>query len=134
EPTTLRTVYRYVFSTSEDFDIAHDGDLFRFLPGGPAGDSIQRMLREGLILAAMGDVGGDVDVDAFTQDITGNLFLSFAEDEVVNGTPVQDGGVVMLPSSAITYGVFGEVTALTPGSAVVILDEPALDAMVVNSG
>ncbi len=134
EPTTLRTVYRYVFSTSEDFDIALDGDVFRFLPGGPAGDSIQRMLREGQIRAAIGDVSQELDVDAFTQDIQGNLFLSFAEDEVVNGTPVGDGGVVLLPASAITYGTFGEVTSLAAGSAVVILDEPDVDAMVAQSG
>lgn len=134
EPAKLRTVYSYLFSTSEDFDIALDGDVFRFIAGGPAGDTMQRMLREGSIRSAIGDVGGDVDTDAFTQDIVGNIYISFAEDEVVNGTPVGDGGVVLLPAASLTYGPFGDVVSVLPNSAVVVLDESDVDTMVAASG
>jgi len=135
-PAATRTVYSYVFSTAEDFGQVLDGDVFRFLAGGAAGDSVQRMLKEGQVLLATGqNLGsGDVDVDSFTQDQFGNIYLSFADDEDVNGTLLSDGGVCMIPSTAITYGPHGNATNVVAGSAVIILSEADVDAMVATAG
>jgi len=94
------------------------------------------VLLESQILTALSQTPGsdELDIDAFTQDVDGNIYLPFADDELVNGSPVGDGGVVMIPGTAITYAASGVVLAVTPGSAVTILTEAMVDAMVVNSG
>lgn len=128
-----RTIYDYVFSTSLDFAPILDGDVFRFVAGGPAGDSVQVVFSEAQFVAAVGADDGDVDVDAFCQDVQGDVYFSFAADELVGGSPVPDGAVFFVPASAITYDGDGVAVAVTPGSAVVVLDEPDVDALVQNS-
>lgn len=115
---------------------AADGSLFRFVADAN-GNRIQILLAETAILGAIGQsagAGDDVDVDAFAQDDMGNVYLSFDEDELVNGNPVQDGSVVVLPIAALTVQADGTITAVAPNSAIEILNESDFDAMVAATG
>ncbi len=144
---TPATPYEYVFSTSESFGGststldqgprgAADGSLFRVRPGWVSGDFVQIWMSEQQILSAIGQTNpvDDIDVDAFAQDSLGNVFLSFEDDELVQGNPTTDGSLVVIPASALTYAPNGTISAVTAGSAVVALDEVAFDTMVVNAG
>lgn len=135
-PIEIRTMYSYVYSTTAAFSGVTPGSVFRFIAGGAAGDSVEVVLSEDQIVSALGQTVGfdSVDTDAFTQDEEGNLFLSFQEDEMVNAVLCGDGGIVKIPSTALTYSGTGVVTAVTAASALVILNETDVDAMVVASG
>ncbi|MBI4879490.1 MAG: hypothetical protein HY812_07515 [Planctomycetes bacterium] len=135
QPSVTRTVYEYVYSASDPFAGVANGSIFRFVPGFAAGDFIEVVLSEAQILAAIGQGLGDAaNTDAFTQDDNGNVYLSFADDELVNTVLVGDGGVVMIPGSALTYSPAGVVTAVVSGSAVLLLNEADVDAMIVTAG
>lgn len=115
---------------------AADGSLFRFVPDANGG-RIAILLAETAILGAIGQsagAGDDVDVDAFAQDDMGNVYLSFDEDELVNGNPIDDGSVIVLPIAALTVTPDGTITAVAPNSAVEILDESDFDAMIAATG
>jgi hypothetical protein len=115
---------------------AADGSLFRFVADAN-GNRVQILLAETAILGAIGQsagLGDDIDVDAFAQDDMGNVYLSFDEDELVNGNPVQDGSVVVLPIGALTVQPDGTITAVASNSAVELLNESDLDAMIVATG
>lgn len=140
-------VYDYVFSSVNSFGGssatvdnptrgAANGSIFRIVPGAGLGDSVEIVLSEQQILSAIGQgaPGDDVDTDAFAQDDFGNVFLSFADDELLNGTPIGDGALIMLDTSALSYAPNGVVTGVVAGSAVLLLGESEVDAMVANSG
>lgn len=115
---------------------AADGSLFRFVADAN-GNRIQIVLAESAILGAIGQsasLGDDIDVDAFAQDDMGNVYLSFDEDELVNGNPVQDGSVVVLPIAALTVQPDGVISAVTPNAAIEILNESDFDTMVAATG
>ncbi|MFH0944025.1 MAG: hypothetical protein V2A76_02405 [Planctomycetota bacterium] len=135
-PLEIRNVFSFVFSTSESFGGVSKGSVFRFVPGASGGDFVQSVLLESQILSAVGQTSGvdALDTNAFTQDVAGNIYLSFADDEMVNGTLVGDGGVVMIPAAAMTFAGSGVVLTVTSGSAVLLLNEADVDAMVANTG
>ena len=135
-PIEILNLFSFVYSTSESFSGISKGSVFRFVPGAPVGDFAQAVLLESQILSAVGQSAGSdaLDTNAFTQDVDGNIYLSFADDEMVNGTLVGDGGVVMIPASAMTFAASGVVLSVTPASAVLLLNEAEVDAMVVASG
>ncbi len=134
-PLITRSVFNYVFSSPQDFGSVTSGSIYRFIYNGIPPVTIDTVLDEALVVAAIGQVAGNrANTDAFAQSLTGDLFLSFADDESVNGPVLEDGGVVMIPAAAVTYAPSGRVTAITPGSAVIVLSEASVDAMVANAG
>jgi hypothetical protein len=118
-----------------------DGSLFS-LGRQPDGTlKIEFFLTEALLIQALGQqpMGpeGDppmVDVDAFVQDFAGNVYLSFRHDELVGGTLLADDGVVCLPRTDFITDAMGNVGWTLPGSAVIVLDKPAVDALVAAAG
>lgn len=148
DPSAPLTIYDYVFSAANSFGGsgpstdngprgAADGSIFRFVPGFLAGDRVELVLSEQSMLDAIGQssaAGDDVDIDAWAQDDLGNVYFSFDEDELVNGNLVGDGAVLYIDIADLTYASDGRILVVNPGSAVVILDEADVDAMVVNAG
>jgi hypothetical protein len=149
-PSAMTTGH-FVFSTQEhwggamtgwlsDAGGARAGSLFslRRQPGG-TDYRVEFFLREWLILDALGHLGGlddgnGVDVDAFTQDSSGNVFLSFRHTELVNGVPLDPAGVVCLPAGKLSYDTAGNVVAVYSHGAVIVLDRARVDACVVSAG
>lgn len=107
-----------------------DGDVFRYIAQG----QVETFVTEAQLLLAIGQVSGDIDVDAVCQSQTGDLFLSFETAEDVNGKTADDGGIVYIPTSAINYDALGNVSAINTGSAVVIATEAQIDGLIANSG
>ncbi len=96
-----------------------DGDVYYH----PVQGVVALFISETDIDSACGITNGS-DVRAICQDTNGDLYLSFADSETVNGTSVSDGGIVRIPVSGLTYDpITGDVTAVTPGTAEVIADE-----------
>jgi hypothetical protein len=126
-------------SLSLDYAGAIDGTIYsvqRRADGN--GPKIERFLTEALIVRAIGQhdapLSDGVDVDAFAQDATGNIYLSFRHDELINGTLLHDDGVVCLPESRLSYTGTLNVKSVVDGSAVIVLDRPAVNALVSRAG
>jgi hypothetical protein len=126
-------------SSAYDSIGACDGTLFR-LDRAPGGGTylVHHFLREASVLAAIGQLGqpgnDGVDVDAFAMDSEGNIYLSFRIDEVVNGTLVEDDGVVALPWSTLTFNQDLDVIDVVPNSAVIVLNALAVNTLVLHAG
>lgn len=147
-PLAPVNVYQFTFSAHDAFGNAGastdnaprgaaDGSIFRIAPGGFGGDFVEIVLSEQQILNAIGQsssLGDDIDVDAYTQDKSGNVYVSFEDDELVNGILAEDGAIVCLPASALNYQTDGLISSVAAGSAVIILGEADVDALVTNSG
>ncbi|MCB9897537.1 MAG: hypothetical protein H6825_06005 [Planctomycetes bacterium] len=120
-----------------DHEGALDGSVFRLrrsADGQHAEFAI--FLPEILVIVATGqyvEIDADLDVDAFVQDADGALYLSFRADESVNGVLLADDGVVCIPAEAITYDESGDVAAVAPDSAVIVLDRARVDALVEHA-
>ncbi|MBM3985560.1 MAG: hypothetical protein FJ296_07730 [Planctomycetes bacterium] len=118
---------------------ACDGTLFRLdrAPGG-ATYLVHRFLTEASVLAAIGQLGqpdsDGVDVDAFAMDPDGNIYLSFRVNEAVNGTVLEDDGVLALPWSTLSWDSDLDVIDVVPGSAVIVLDALAVNTLVLHAG
>jgi hypothetical protein len=78
-----------------------------------------------------------VDVDAIAADGGVGIFFSLDQSHVVNtncGTTfVQDGDVLLIPPTAITWTPDLRVQSLVPGCAVVVWTEAQMDAFVLNA-
>lgn len=74
------------------------------------------------------------DVDAFTRDASGSIYLSFENDVPIQwGTTLLfDGGVAVIPATAITWAGCN-VTSVIPDSGYVAFNENQTNAMVVNA-
>lgn len=125
-----REIFFSMTSTSEMVGSAtvRDGDVFRL----PAPSTVEWFLNEDQVVGAIGGAVGvdEVDVNAMCQSASGDLFLSFDATETVNGVPADDGGIVMIPSAAITYDASGNVSAITAGTAVIVATEADVDAWI----
>lgn len=123
---------------SSDLDGAVDGSLFRVTRDEAGAKALRFFMTEKQILSALGHnelpSTNGVDVDAFTQDADGNLYLSFRTDEIVGDTLVDDAGLVAIPAVAITYDGWLDVAAVEPSSAVVVWDGADADEMVTRAG
>jgi len=122
---------------STDLTGAVDGTIFAVRRGADGGPQVDRFLTEAQIVHAIGQhddfVSDGVDVDAFAQDATGNIFLSFRHDEQVNGTLLHDDGVVCLPEAGLGYSTTLDVKSVVTGSAVIVLDRSRVNALVGNA-
>lgn len=83
-----------------------------------------------------------IDVDAIAQDDAGNVYLSLASDTVlrvrIDGVvlprTLHDGGIAVIPASAITYDAAGNVSAVVANGGMILLSEPSVDAIVAHAG
>ncbi|MFG0317636.1 MAG: hypothetical protein ACF8XB_10200 [Planctomycetota bacterium JB042] len=109
------------------------GDVARIAPGAQA----EALLAEGDIRLALGipETVPTVDVDAFTRDEAGTVYLSFEEGMPVLGGAewLDDGGVAAIPAAAITWSGTGLVLSVAADSGVVVLSEAAVDARCANA-
>ncbi|MFT7464455.1 MAG: hypothetical protein ACI9EF_002811 [Pseudohongiellaceae bacterium] len=124
----------------QDYAGALDGSLFSLGRHNDGTFKINFFLRESVLVNALGQPPAApevdtpmVDIDAFTQDFDGNVYLSFRHDEVVGGTLLSDDGVVCLPRSELQLDWNGNINQITPNSAVIVLDKPAVNALLQNA-
>lgn len=79
-----------------------------------------------------------IDVDAIAFNPQFGVFFSLDADIVCNTACgpmlVQDGAVICVPTTALTYTPDMRIAAVAPNSAIVVLSEPQIDAMTLNAG
>ncbi|MCA8947930.1 MAG: hypothetical protein KDE27_00410 [Planctomycetes bacterium] len=111
-----------------------DGDVIRLVNTGST-TGIETLISQAQIISAMNSTSTNVDVVAFTIDEIGggDMYFSFTATVDVNGVNLEDGGILRIPASALTY-TGGVVSAVTPGSAEIVLTEAEVAAMFVNAG
>lgn len=126
--------------------VIQPGDFFRFAPNG----NVEYFITQALIMQAAGSQTGAASpgASAICQDATGNLYYSPAEGGHYvsgnTGTPVfhNDGSIMMIRRPDITYDARGNVSAVTPGSAICLfsetspgpMGEPTLRTIMANAG
>ncbi|MEO0480231.1 MAG: hypothetical protein AAF196_12190 [Planctomycetota bacterium] len=107
-----------------------DGDIFRIRRDG----TIETFLSQADIITAANSTDTNLDVNGFTVDQSnGDLYLTFTAGVDVLGTDVADGGVMRIPGSAYTLAG-GVVTAMTAGTAEIVLTEADTDAIFIAAG
>jgi hypothetical protein len=107
-----------------------DGDVFRILPGG----GVLHFITETQIQLAM-NTSADLDVNGFTVNpLNGDLFWTMTTTQAVNGTSLEDGGLVRLPASGYVAASDGRVLSVTPGSAQIALHEVHLNVFYFVAG
>jgi hypothetical protein len=107
-----------------------DGDVFRLRPGGV----VVNLITEAQVASAMGTTA-DLNVDGFARHAaTGDLYWSLSTTQFVNGTAVEDGGLVRLPATGYVAGADGTVVSVTPGAAQIVLSEAIVDVFFVLAG
>jgi hypothetical protein len=103
-------------------------DVFRY-----AGQGVREVfLTEAQMETATG--GTTLNLDALAQSAAGDLFFSFSLTETLHFGSSEDGDLLYIPSTAITYDGSGNVSAILANSAIRLATESDLEAMVVNSG
>ncbi len=125
----------YIATTAGNVQV-NDGDAFRARNG-----QIEVFVRESMLSAALGDPNLDFDLDSLCQDPQGNLYFSGKDNETLTMGPwatvqngaFDDGDIVYIPASAITYDAQGLITAIAPDSALFFAREADVDAMVTNA-
>ncbi|MFN0205107.1 MAG: hypothetical protein ACKVS6_02190 [Planctomycetota bacterium] len=120
--------------TAEGFAAAsfEDGDVFRFV--GPTG-ALEFFVTETQLLTAIGQAAtADLDTDAIAQGPGGDLFVSFADDELVNGISAPDGSLIYIPAASITYDANLNVASIASGAAIIAATEAQMSAMMIASG
>jgi len=75
-----------------------------------------------------------VNLDAIAQSAAGDIFFSQSGVNTINGVATDDGDLLVIPASAITYDANGNVSAIAAGSAVRIAAQTDLITMITNSG
>ncbi|MCR9246546.1 MAG: hypothetical protein NXI31_16050 [bacterium] len=136
-PASFFDVY---FSMSSDIDVGGflgtavtDGDIIKLSNNGTT-TSVETLISQAQIITAANSTSSNVDVDGFTVDpATNDFYFSFTAGVNVNGTTLQDGGIMRIPGSALTF-TGNVVTAVTAGSAEIVITEAELDVMFINAG
>ncbi len=106
-----------------------DGDVFRYASQGV----LEFFVREPQLQAAL-NTTDDLDLDAICQDPAGNLYLSFDDTVTLNGSPIEDGSLVFVPASDITYDTSYNVASINVGSARLLATEADVANWIVHSG
>ena len=121
------------------------GDVGAILRNGAGLDGqVVHFLRVEQVRAALGLTSpiNDIDIDAIAVSSAGDVFLSLDADHAasleVDGVPtpmfVQDGAILVIPATAITYDARGNVSAVAANRGMVVFSEPQVDALVASSG
>lgn len=103
-------------------------DVFRFSGQGQR----EVFLTEAQLMTATG--GTSLNLDALCQSTAGDLFFSFSLTETLTIGSVDDGDLLSIPASAITYDINGNVAAIAANSTVRIATQTDLLAMINASG
>ncbi len=115
------------------------GDTGRIVQSGGFDGQVEYFLRAEDVQKALGMPISPivVDVDAIAGGPGYGIFFSLDQNHVINNvcnvTFVQDGDVLMIPPSAITWTWDFRVASVLPGSAQVVYTEAQMDAFVQNA-
>ncbi|MBX3463486.1 MAG: hypothetical protein KF830_09960 [Planctomycetes bacterium] len=132
-PVTPRDVFWSIASTTSlQIPGLRVSDVVRYAGQG----SLEYFLTQVQLNAACGYAAASntVNLDAIAQSAAGDIFFSQAGVNTINGIATDDGDILVIPASAITYDANGNVSAIAPGTATRIASQADLIAMVVNSG
>ncbi len=123
------------------------GDCGRFVRNAAGNGQVEHFLRAEQIIAALGITDRqtgrriqpkDLQLDAITVSVDGQIFLSFEDDHVLSlgggAVLLEDGGVAWIPASAWIADAAGNVQSVVAGGGRIALPEGRVDAMVVNAG
>lgn len=132
-PYTPRDVFFSKVTSGDGFaPTVEDGDVIRF--AGPTG-ALEFFITESQLLDVIGQLTtADLELDAIAQSSTGELFVSFADAELVGGVSAADGALIYIPASSLTYNGQGNVTAVVTNTAKIVAEEIHFQAMVAASG
>jgi hypothetical protein len=125
-----RQVFFSIAAASPNLPGVLPSDVVRY-----SGQGVREVfLTEAQLMTGTG--GTSLNLDALAQSAAGDLFLSFSLTEVLPAPvgSVDDGDLIMIPASAITYDAQGNVSAITANSALRVANQADLIAMVNNSG
>ncbi|MGE0144514.1 MAG: hypothetical protein AB7I19_13855 [Planctomycetota bacterium] len=114
------------------------GDTARIVRVGVNEGQVEHFLRVEDLQLAMGMTTTPVvDLDAIAADPAYGVFFSLDATHTVNTTcgvtTVQDGDLLVIPASCITWTPDLRVASVIPGCAEVIYTEAQMDAMVANA-
>jgi hypothetical protein len=114
------------------------GDVARIVRAGPGDGQVQYFMRQEQFNMALGlPLATPIDVDAIAFSPQFGVFFSLDADIVCNTACgvmlVQDGDVVVVPPSALTYTPDMRISGVAANSAIVVLTEAQIDAMVINA-
>lgn len=133
--------FDYWFSSQQDVGeayaaIASDGSLWRLRKAPAAGGPVLQIALDHAVLQAGLATSGPVDIDAAAFDAAGDLFLSFRDDELIEGdlTPIGDGAIVGFAAGDISWNPDGTIASLGSGTAQVVLEESDTNAFLIAAG
>ncbi len=132
-PVTPRDVFwSFAATTSINIPGLRVSDVLRFSGQG----TVEFFLTQVQLNDACGYVAtsNTVNLDAICQSAAGDIFFSQSGVNTINGIATDDGDLLVIPSSAITYDGSGNVLSITAGAATRIASQTDLIAMVVASG
>jgi len=132
-PVTPRDVFWSIVSTSTiNIPGLRVSDVVRFSGQG----TLEFFLTQVLLNGACGyaSTSNTVNLDAICQSAAGDIFFSQSGINSINGIATDDGDVLVIPASAITYDGSGNVSAITAGTAVRIASQADLISYVLASG
>lgn len=114
------------------------GDVARIVRGGPGDGQVQYFMRQEQFNQALGlPLATPIDVDAIAFSPQFGVFFSLDGDQWANTACgpvfVQDGAVVAIPPAALTYTVDMRIAGVLPNTAIVVLSEAVVDALVANA-
>jgi hypothetical protein len=127
-PVTPRDVFFSIAATSANLPGVLPSDVVRFAGQGTR----EVFLTEAQLMTATG--GTSLNLDALAQSAAGDLFLSFSLTEALSIGSADDGDLLLIPASAITYDGAGNVSAIAAGSVQMVATQADLIAMVNTSG
>jgi hypothetical protein len=127
-PVGPRHVFFSIVAASANLPGVLPSDVVRY-----AGQGVREVfLTEAQLMVGTG--GTSLNLDALCQSAAGDLFFSFSLTETLVIGSVDDGDLLMIPASAITYDAFGNVAAIAPGSVQLVATQAQLIAMINASG
>lgn len=114
------------------------GDIGRIVSNGLVHGQVQTFMSQEQFNIALGRApGGAIDVDAIAWQ--SNFGVWFSIDNALNCNTlcgpvlVQDGDVICIPPSALSYTSDGRIAAVMPNSAVVVHTEAQMDVFTANA-
>ncbi|MCA8978007.1 MAG: hypothetical protein KDC98_24995 [Planctomycetes bacterium] len=126
------------------------GDCGRFVRTAAGNGQVEYFITAEQIIAALNMidpstgrqlVADDINLDAITVSLDRHVYLSFADDHVLqlsrDGTTgnylLADGAIAVIPGPTWNPTSDGRVAAVTPASGQIVFSESAVDTMVDNS-
>lgn len=127
-PVTPRDVFFSIAATAANLPGVLPSDVVRYAGQGTR----EVFLTEAQLMAGTG--GTSLNLDALAQSTAGDLFFSFSLTEVLPIGSIDDGDLVMIPASAITYDASGNVASIAAASAQLVATQADLIVLINASG